>query len=113
MNERGMWGMMERLLAKQRDAETLTRARKMLCDEGGREWFCVYHPWQWALALQNENYEIEGVKVWAWRRSHRLECFRLRVRSERPECGASTRSKDFSSRTTCASVTFSVLCVEG
>ena len=105
--------MMERLLAKQRDAETLTRARKMLCDEGGREWFCVYHPWQWALALQNENYEIEGVKVWAWRRSHRLECFRLRVRSERPECGASTRSKDFSSRTTCASVTFSVLCGEG
>ena len=92
MNEGGIWRKLDQLAAKYRNEESLARARAMLCDEGGREWFCVYRPWQWVLALQNENYEIEGMKVWAWQRSDRLECFRLRVRSERPACGAKTRA---------------------
>lgn len=82
----------EKMIARIQREELETRARQRLCDEGGFEWFSVYHPWQWVPLLKDENFLIDGVKSWAWTRTHRLECFRACVKSKRPFCGAKTRS---------------------
>ncbi len=72
---------LEKMIARIQREELETRARQRLCDEGGFEWFSVYHPWQWVPLLKDENFLIDGVKSWVWTRTHRLECFRASWRA--------------------------------
>jgi hypothetical protein len=92
MIEAGMWRKFDQLLAKCRDEESLWRVRLQLCDEGGHEWFSNYRPWQWVPLLEDEHFKIDGMSAWGWQRTDRLECFRLRLRATRPQCGAKCRS---------------------